>query len=313
MNKTKRLFSCLALLGLLTTSQAQTPSGSVMVMPNAFLLIQEGYSSEDGNGTEELDFQKAYNFSFEIQGAGSKIEAELENLDIEVKSFSNVLRSQAGFEMEASLSTIDGQQVYRSPYDKYVQIAQPDILVLFKWKLFTSGKDQYLDFTIEVLDAYTSNLIGSVNKNVASEGFNWNLNNFIDAGIRQSADELRTLLSQELLELETNGREVIYTFRIAQNLSFFDYIDELDLELYEFIDNWMFENAVNGTIGAPRIGETQCQWFPRVPLENDEGAPITADRWIRSLKKELRTYGYSARYNSASNNSNANFNISKLD
>ena len=95
--------------------------------------------------------------------------------------------------MEASLSTIDGQQVYRSPYDKYVQIAQPDILVLFKWKLFTSGKDQYLDFSIEVLDAYTSNLLGSVNKDVASEGFNWNLNNFIDAGIRQSADELRTL------------------------------------------------------------------------------------------------------------------------
>ena len=313
MNKTKRLFSCLALLGLLTTSQAQTPSGSVMVMPNAFLLIQEGYSSEDDNGREELDFQKAYNFSFEIQGAGSKIEAELENLDIEVKSFSNVLRSQAGFEMEASLSTIDGQQVYRSPYDKYVQIAQPDILVLFKWKLFTSGKDQYLDFTIEVLDAYTSNLLGSVHKDVASEGFNWNLNNFIDAGIRQSADELRTLLSQELLELETNGREVIYTFRIAQNLSFYDYIDELDLELYEFIDNWMLNNAVSGKIGNPRIGETQCQWFPHLPMKNDDGAPITTDRWIRSLKKELRTYGYSARYNSASNNSNANFNISKLD
>jgi len=313
MNKTKRLFSCLALLGLLTTSQAQTPSGSVMVMPNAFLLIQEGYSSEDDNGREELDFQKAYNFSFEIQGAGSKIEAELENLDIEVKSFSNVLRSQAGFEMEASLSTIDDQQVYRSPYDKYVQIAQPDILVLFKWKLFTSGKDQYLDFSIEVLDAYTSNLLGSVNKDVASEGFNWNLNNFIDAGIRQSADELRTLLSQELLELETNGREVIYTFRIAQNLSFYDYIDELDLELYEFIDNWMLNNAVSGKIGNPRIGETQCQWFPHLPMKNDDGAPITTDRWIRSLKKELRTYGYSARYNSASNNSNANFNISKLD
>ena len=238
-----------------------------MVMPNAFLLIQEGYSSEDDNGREELDFQKAYNFSFEIQGAGSKIEAELENLDIEVKSFSNVLRSQAGFEMEASLSTIDGQQVYRSPYDKYVQIAQPDILVLFKWKLFTSGKDQYLDFTIEVLDAYTSNLLGSVNKDVASEGFNWNLNNFIDAGIRQSADELRTLLSQELMELETNGREVIYTFRIAQNLSFYDYIDELDLELYEFIDNWMLNNAVSGKIGTPRIGETQCQWFPHRPYE----------------------------------------------
>ena len=313
MNKTKRLFSLFALLGLLTTSQAQTPSGSVMVMPNAFLLIQEGYSSEDGNGTEELDFQKAYNFSFEIQGAGSKIEAEIENLDIEVKSFSNVLRSQAGFEMEASLSTIDDQQVYRSPYDKYVQIAQPDILVLFKWKLFTSGKDQYLDFSIEVLDAYTSNLLGSVNKDVASEGFNWNLNNFIDAGIRQSADELRTLLSQELLELETNGREVIYTFRIAQNLSFYDYIDELDLELYEFIDNWMLNNAVSGKIGNPRIGETQCQWFPHLPMKNDDGAPITTDRWIRSLKKELRTYGYSARYNSASNNSNANFNISKLD
>ena len=284
-----------------------------MVMPNAFLLIQEGYSSEDDNGREELDFQKAYNFSFEIQGAGSKIEAELENLGIEVKSFSNVLRSQAGFEMEASLSTIDGQQVYRSPYDKYVQIAQPDILVLFKWKLFTSGKDQYLDFSIEVLDAYTSNLLGSVNKDVASEGFNWNLNNFIDAGIRQSADELRTLLSQELLELETNGREVIYTFRIAQNLSFYDYIDELDLELYEFIDNWMLNNAVSGKIGNPRIGETQCQWFPHLPMKNDDGAPITTDRWIRSLKKELRTYGYSARYNSASNNSNANFNISKLD
>ena len=284
-----------------------------MVMPNAFLLIQEGYSSEDDNGREELDFQKAYNFSFEIQGAGSKIEAELENLDIEVKSFSNVLRSQAGFEMEASLSTIDDQQVYRSPYDKYVQIAQPDILVLFKWKLFTSGKDQYLDFSIEVLDAYTSNLLGSVNKDVASEGFNWNLNNFIDAGIRQSADELRTLLSQELLELETNGREVIYTFRIAQNLSFYDYIDELDLELYEFIDNWMLNNAVSGKIGNPRIGETQCQWFPHLPMKNDDGAPITTDRWIRSLKKELRTYGYSARYNSASNNSNANFNISKLD
>ena len=284
-----------------------------MVMPNAFLLIQEGYSSEDDNGREELDFQKAYNFSFEIQGAGSKIEAELENLGIEVKSFSNVLRSQAGFEMEASLSTIDDQQVYRSPYDKYVQIAQPDILVLFKWKLFTSGKDQYLDFSIEVLDAYTSNLLGSVNKDVASEGFNWNLNNFIDAGIRQSADELRTLLSQELLELETNGREVIYTFRIAQNLSFYDYIDELDLELYEFIDNWMLNNAVSGKIGNPRIGETQCQWFPHLPMKNDDGAPITTDRWIRSLKKELRTYGYSARYNSASNNSNANFNISKLD
>lgn len=312
MNKTKRLFSFLALLGLLTTSQAQAPGGSVMVMPNAFLLIQEGYSSED-DGTEVPDFQKAYDFSFEIQGAGSKIEAGFEGMDIEVKSFSNVLRSQAGFEMEASLSTIDGQQVYRSPYDKYVQVAQPDILVLFKWKLFTSGKDQYLDFTIEVLDAYTSNLLGQVHKNVPNGGFNWNLNNFIEAAIEQCADELGSLVKQELLELETNGREVIFTFRIAQNLSFFDYIDELDLELNEFIDNWMFENAVNGQIGAPRIGETQCQWFPRVPLRNDEGAPITADRWIRSLKKELRTYGYSARYNSASKNSNANFNISKLD
>ncbi len=51
-----------------------------MVMPNEFLLIQEGYSSEDVNGNQVLDFQKAYDFSFEIQGAGSKIEAVLENL-----------------------------------------------------------------------------------------------------------------------------------------------------------------------------------------------------------------------------------------
>ena len=117
MNKTKRLFSCLALLGLLTTSQAQTPDGSIMVIPNEFLLIQEGYSSEI-NGNQVLDYQKAYDFNYEIQGAGSKIETVLENRGFEVKSFSNVLRSQAGFEMEASLSTIDGQQVFRSSLDK---------------------------------------------------------------------------------------------------------------------------------------------------------------------------------------------------
>jgi len=58
MNKTKRLFSCLALLGLLTTSQAQTPDGSIMVIPNKFLLIQAGYSSEI-NGNQVLDYQKA--------------------------------------------------------------------------------------------------------------------------------------------------------------------------------------------------------------------------------------------------------------
>ncbi len=75
---------------------------------------------------------------------------------------------------------------------------------------------------------------------------------------------------------------VTYTFRIAQNLSFYDYIDELDLELYEFIDNWMLNNAVSGKIGSPRIGETQCQWFPHLPMKNDDGAPIT-DRSMDSI------------------------------
>ena len=71
--------------------------------------------------------------------------------------------------------------------------------------------------------------------------FNWDLNAFIDAGVLQIADELVSIAKSELMELATNGRRVTYTFRIAQNLSFYDYIDELDLELNEFIDNWMFE------------------------------------------------------------------------
>ena len=312
MNKTKRLFSCLALLGLLTTSQAQTPDGSIMVIPNEFLLIQAGYSSEI-NGNQVLDYQKAYDFNYEIQGAGSKIETVLENRGFEVKSFSNVIRSQAGFEMEASLSTIDGQQVFRSSLDKVVQAAYPDILVSFNWRLSGSGPNQYFELTLQILDPYTVELLSSVVKKVQPGSFNWDLNAFIDAGVLQIADELVSIAKSELMELATNGRRVTYTFRIAQNLSFYDYIDELDLELNEFIDNWMLNNAVSGKIGSPRIGETQCQWFPHLPMKNDDGAPITPDRWIRSLKKDLRSYGYSARYNSLSKLSNASINISKLN
>jgi len=312
MYKTKRLFSCLALLGLLTTSQAQQTGGSTLVMPSEFLLIQEGYSSEI-NGKQIPEWQKAYDFNYEIQGAGSKIETALENRGFEVKSFSNVLRAQDGFELEASLSTINGQEVYRTSYDKYVQAAKPDVLVSFNWKLTGSGPNQYFEMTLQIIDAYTLEIVGSIVKKVQPGSFNWDLNTFIQAAVDQSVDELAAIVKEEILELERDGVQVTYTFKIDQGLSFHDYIDELDMELYEFIADWMLNNAVRGRTGTNDIGDTQCMWSPHVPLRNEAGLPLNADQWIRSLKKELRSYGYSARYNSAKNRSNASINISKLD
>ncbi|MFO8021091.1 MAG: DUF6175 family protein [Perlabentimonas sp.] len=288
----------LSLISLTLLGQARKPT--IMVVPSDQYCISRDYKMEfESMGrTQTLpDYKAAMQNDADLRLVITKmgqIMADrgfpLKDLEMELR---NLEREQAEAAMLTSGST--GSEIAESPVDMLKRTAKADIILDLSFDVKRQGPNRYITFNLRGLDAYTSKQIsGAAGAGDPSSAASPEL--LLEEAVLSHMDGFNAGLMSHFEDMFEKGREVRVNIRTWANWydnleTYFTYDNE-ELELLEHIEDWFYDNTVQGRFSLSDASDTQMRFEQvRIPLfEERRGRQRAIDtrRWVSDLSKHLR-------------------------
>lgn len=288
----------LSLISLTLLGQARKPT--IMVVPSDQYCISRDYKMEfESMGrTQTLpDYKAAMQNDADLRLVITKmgqIMADrgfpLKDLEMELR---NLEREQAEAAMLTSGST--GSEIAESPVDMLKRTAKADIILDLSFDVKRQGPNRYITFNLRGLDAYTSKQIsGAAGAGDPSSAASPEL--LLEEAVLSHMDGFNAGLMSHFEDMFEKGREVRVNIRTWANWydnleTYFTYDGE-ELELLEHIEDWFYDNTVQGRFSLSDASDTQMRFEQvRIPLfEERRGRQRAIDtrRWVSDLSKHLR-------------------------
>ena len=271
-------------------SQARKPT--IMIVPSDAWCYNNGYTLEfNDQGTKLVisDYSRALRENTELLLVISKINELMADRGFPLKNLESSLKSLASQSAEdAMLSSKGGSELLESPIDKLKKVAQADIWMQLTWTINQTGPKKSITFNLQGLDAYTDKQIAGAS-GTGQPSFSAELPVLLEEAVLSHLDNFNHQLQNHFDDLFTNGREVTLRIRVWDSFDG-DLEDEFDGdELGEIIENWMYENTVQGRFSTT-IATENVLYFEqvRIPLYDDKNRAIDTRRWARDLQRMLR-------------------------
>lgn len=288
----------LSLISVTLLGQARKPT--IMVVPSDQYCISRDYKMEfESMGrTQTLpDYKAAMQNDADLRLVITKmgqIMADrgfpLKDLEMELR---NLEREQAEAAMLMSGST--GSEIAESPVDMLKRTAKADIILDLSFDVKRQGPNRYITFNLRGLDAYTSKQIsGAAGAGDPSSAASPEL--LLEEAVLSHMDGFNAGLMSHFEDMFEKGREVRVNIRTWANWydnleTYFTYDGE-ELELLEHIEDWFYDNTVQGRFSVTDASDTQMRFEQvRIPLfEERRGRQRAIDtrRWVSDLSKHLR-------------------------
>lgn len=287
-----------SIISLTLLGQARKPT--IMVVPSDQYCISRDYKMEfESMGrTQTLpDYKAAMQNDADLRLVITKmgqIMADrgfpLKDLEMELR---NLEREQAEAAMLMSGST--GSEIAESPVDMLKRTAKADIILDLSFDVKRQGPNRYITFNLRGLDAYTSKQIsGAAGAGDPSSAASPEL--LLEEAVLSHMDGFNAGLMSHFEDMFEKGREVRVNIRTWANWydnleTYFTYDGE-ELELLEHIEDWFYDNTVQGRFSVTDASDTQMRFEQvRIPLfEERRGRQRAIDtrRWVSDLSKHLR-------------------------
>ncbi len=287
-----------SIISLTLLGQARKPT--IMVVPSDQYCISRDYKMEfESMGrTQTLpDYKAALQNDADLRLVITKmgqIMADrgfpLKDLEMELR---NLEREQAEAAMLMSGST--GSEIAESPVDMLKRTAKADIILDLSFDVKRQGPNRYITFNLRGLDAYTSKQIsGAAGAGDPSSAASPEL--LLEEAVLSHMDGFNAGLMSHFEDMFEKGREVRVNIRTWANWydnleTYFTYDGE-ELELLEHIEDWFYDNTVQGRFSVTDASDTQMRFEQvRIPLfEERRGRQRAIDtrRWVSDLSKHLR-------------------------
>lgn len=286
-------FVCLLILnGNKAIAQAKKPT--LMVVPSDAYCLKRGYALEfDNQGTKTRipNYKAALQDDTDLLLAISKINelmAErgfpLKNLESEIKSL------EANSAEDAMLLNDYGGMINESPIDILRKTAKADIWLQLTYTINTKGPKRSLTFNLQGLDAYTNKQIAGTS-GTGPSSFSAEIPVLIEEAILANLDQFNLQLQSHFDDLFENGREIKLQVKVWDTFEgdLEEYYGPDEEELGYLIENWLYDNAVNGRFSTSTFTANQLVIEQlRIPLYDERQRAVDARRWGRSLKKYLK-------------------------
>lgn len=283
-------------LGIVANGQAVAKKPTIMVVPsdnwckqNGFTQTYEVYGAE----REVPDYRAALQGSSDLLIVISTISKmfidrgfPLKNLESELKALE---ARQAREAMEMSSS---GASLNSSPVDALKDVAKADIWIQMTYSVNQNGPEKSITLIMSGLDAYTNKSIaegsGTGDPSFASE-----MPVLLEEAVLNYIDGFTGQLQGHFEDIVANGREIAVEIRTWDSWEY-TLEDELgDDELSFEIEDWFFENTVNGAYSTMDQSANMMRMEQvRIPLfvfdeRRGKDRAIDARRWAKGLQKWL--------------------------
>ncbi|HPE18465.1 MAG TPA: DUF6175 family protein [Tenuifilaceae bacterium] len=287
------LISLFAFISISIFGQAKKPT--IMVVPSDQYCISKGYKMEFENmGAKQTlpDYKAAMQNDPDIRLVITKmgnIMAErgfpLKDLEMELKN----LEKEAA-EMSMMTSSSSGSDMAESPIDMLKRTAKADIIMDLSFEIKRNGPEKYITFNLRGLDAYTSKQIaGAAGQGAPSMSAGADL--LLEEAVLSHMDGFNNLLQGHFEDMFAKGREVKVMVRVWNNWGETLETEFDDKELTEIIDDWFFDNTVEGRFSVSDATENFMRLEQvRIPMMrvDDRGRERAVD--TRSFVNDLRKY-----------------------
>lgn len=277
-------------------SQAKKPT--LMVVPSDVWCNQNGYVQIFNNqGLEQVipDYQQALQNDMDLKLAIAKINDLMAERGFPLKDLEAQVKMIQQQNAEANLITSkNGNELAESPVDRLLRVAKADIIIELTWNVTEQGPKRTLTYIMEGKDAYTGKSIGGAN-GTSQPSFTADVPVLLEEAVVANIDNFNNRLQAHFDDLFTAGREVTLDIRVFDNNEAgIDLESEFgDEELGEIIDNWLFENTVEGRYSKLASSENYASYEQvRIPLFNARGQALDTEAWARQLRKVLTKEPY---------------------
>lgn len=284
---------------ILAFGQAKKPT--MMVVPSNTWCSDHGFMKEftTNGGTKTVpNYERAL----------------MEDGDLKVAiTVINEMMSAAGFDMEdmeTYLGGLDvtnaeeivatsktGADVSSTPLDELNKRAKADIIFDLYWKVNKMGPYKSITYNLRALDAYSKKQIAA-ESGTGPEVSSTPLAAMIHDAVIGTQESFKGKLMRHFQDMQAKGREVALEIRLWDDCGF-DLEEEYGgQELNQVIEDWLYNNTVNGVYSVRDATETRMNIEQvRIPLYDERGRAQDATRWARGLANHLKSLGIVTKVN----------------
>src|SRR5690554_3286189 len=252
----------LSLLSFTLFGQAKKPT--IMVVPSDQYCISKGYKLEfESMGLKQTlpDYRTALQNDAEIRLVITKMGEIMASRGFPLKDLEMELKNLEREAAEAAMLTSgSGSEMAESPIDMLKRTAKADIILDLSFEVKRRGPEKFITFNLRGLDAYTSKQIaGAAGQGSPSSSAGSDL--LLEEAVLSHMDGFNAGLQRHFDDMFANGREMKVMVRVWDGWydgdleTYFTDSEGEELELLEHIENWFFDNAVQGRFSLSDASE----------------------------------------------------------
>ncbi|MDY0200082.1 MAG: DUF6175 family protein [Bacteroidales bacterium] len=298
----KKLFSIFIFTTLTLSLFAQAKKPTIMVVPSDQYCISRGYKLEFENmgATQTLpDYKKAMQNDADLRLVITKLGQIMADRGFPLKDLEMELRNLEREAAEASMlmSSSSSSDMAESPVDALKRTAKADIILDLGFDIKRMGPERYISFNLRGLDSYTSKQVsGAAGAGKPSSSASPEL--LLEEAVLSYMDGFNAGLQTHFDDMFAKGREVKINIRRWNSWmdNFETYFTDKkgeELEMLEHIENWFFDNTVEGRFSLSDASENQMRLEQvRIPMieVDSRGRERAVDtrRFLSGLSRYLR-------------------------
>jgi hypothetical protein len=273
-----------------------------MVVPSDQYCISRGYKLEFENmgATQTLpDYKKAMQNDADLRLVITKLGQIMADRGFPLKDLEMELRNLEREAAEASMlmSSSSSSDMAESPVDALKRTAKADIILDLGFDIKRMGPERYISFNLRGLDSYTSKQVsGAAGAGKPSSSASPEL--LLEEAVLSYMDGFNAGLQTHFDDMFAKGREVKINIRRWNSWmdNFETYFTDKkgeELEMLEHIENWFFDNTVEGRFSLSDASENQMRLEQvRIPMieVDSRGRERAVDtrRFLSGLSRYLR-------------------------
>jgi len=290
--KKSLLFLFVFFLAVSLFGQAKKPT--IMIIPSDVWCTQNGYMiTYDNLGTTQKipNYKEALQTDPDLLLVISTLNNLMADRGFPLKNLESTLKSIEQRTAEDNMTTSkSGSELAESPLDKIKRTAKADIIMQLTWTVNQTGPKKSITFNLQGIDAYTDKQIAGAT-GTGAPSFSTEIPVLLQEAVLNHIDNFNARLQAHFDDLFTNGREVRVDIRVFDDGSGIDLETEYDgYELTEIIDNWMYENTVQGRYNKSDASSNFIVFEQvRIPLYNARGQAMDTEAFVRELMRFLKT------------------------
>lgn len=291
------IFLILVIISIRVFSQAKKPT--LMVVPADVWCNKNDFMQEfdDGEGVKKYpNYRKAFQENSQLREVIATIGSIMQDRGFPLKDLENTLSSNQDDATILSVATSDesGAGISESPVDKLLSTARPDILLSLDYTINKTGPKKTVTFNLQGKDAYTNKQVAAA-VGTGAPSMATAVSQLLQEAVISYMDHFTNSLQTYFDDMFEKGREVKITIQTwdswEDNLNTF--YGKNDDELSLLIEDWMFENVVDGRFNTTIATSTKMVFDPlRMPLyyeRNGRQRALDTRTFALNLSKQLRS------------------------